>query len=218
MAIAAVGATIFLGNKLAEELGPEKAWPEIQSLLPFEDPPPGGLTAFRMPIGGMAKSVGRLFGQTEEELAAVGDANIFGLIRASDSVTFTFSLSSNPNYDLVPVPGEVTRVEMDLQGTTVTALRFTPASQTRDGQRLGIRTNNSVLVLDLGLRPPGFLKLLVQGSEGEVSVDDVQATLAPFDMWSTRILTSEPPPVLPGEPMPPTTGGSETGGSGSGGQ
>ena len=199
-----VGFTVFFFNKLQRELGPEAAWPVIQTVMPFEEPHPEELTAFVFDPAAMVRKVGGWFGASEEELSDMPDVKLFGFVRQPENTNYTFSLWRDGS-DPAPGPGASEKsVEFELQGKTVRAHIFRPSEEDVGVDNMGIRVGSEVFMLDLGPRSDGHLTLMVQGPSGPGTAGDVVATLSPFDLWSTLTgpLKSEvslSPPTAPAD-------------------
>lgn len=199
-----VGFTVFTFNQLQKAMGPDAAWPVIQSVMPYEEPHPEGLGAYVVDPSAMARKVGGWFGATEEDLAEVPNVQVFGFLREPENTNYLFTLWRDTSTPAPSIDGSGNSVEFELQGKTVRAYIQRPEANQEDvaGANVGIRTNSDALMLDLGPRTGGHLTLMVQGQGGAASAADVVAVLQPFDLWKTLTgpLESE---VNPAPPAPP---------------
>lgn len=209
MMVLLIGFTVFTFNKLQKAMGPEAAWPVIQSVMPYDEPQPDGLTAYVIDPSAMVRTVGGWFGASEEDIADVPNMQVFGFLRERDSTNYLFSLWRDTSRPAPSFDTSENSLEFELQGKVVRAYIQRPSQEDVAGANVGIKDNSDALMLDMGPRSGGHLTLMVQGQGGAGTAADVVATLQHFDLWATLTgpLESE---VLPSAPTAPS-GGDEGG-------
>ena len=171
---------VFIGSVAKNALDPEKAWPEVQEVLPFDQRPEGWDARGTSLLG-----VGQYFltppGPEEKMVLVMRFRNAAELDAMLDP-------KARQNKGLFGV-GEIDAAEqgtLELQGREVPCLRFrawVPEVAQGDEEKQG-----ASMRIDLTGQGsvPVLLQVFLFGEEERVSDEAVQELLAPFDVWRGR--------------------------------
>jgi hypothetical protein len=169
--IAAVVA-VFAFRTFRDATDPEKQWPKLAEVLPFDERPQGLELEAGIDIVGMSQFY-------LEDPARGLRATVMAFPEAARA---EFDKYMNPEGELpfgFGRPLEPQEVKLTVRGREVPALRFERIEREPDAFGPGIRVDLS------GSGAPRALELRRHGA-GPVEDADVEAFLAPFDVWRAR--------------------------------
>jgi hypothetical protein len=170
-----VAAIAVFGYRMVEDASdPEKQWPLLQNVLPFDERPESiDLTGFPIP------GVMRQFVLIDNEHGIQGSVMSFYSARGDEiSQMFDPDGSSAPFGLGAPVDGEAG--QMEIQGQSVPYLRF-QSIKGQPGLGPGIRID--LTPVDASGRVAELRRM--RGDE-RITDEDVRAFFEPFDVWRER--------------------------------